>query len=156
MFGLRRLVVLACLVACVAAPAAQADVRSDADAIMNMNYNAFVAYKAQHHPTPFDWSDDGCSGLPVIKKIYANLFNKPCQMHDFGYRNYGTRSGGLALSPNEDTRAWIDGRLSEEMVRLCRETFDKPLQAVNKAACLAESGYIWGVVRNVGPKAFYR
>jgi hypothetical protein len=73
-------------------------------------------------------------------------------MHDFGYRNYGH---GLALGPNEDTRAWIDGRFATEMRRLCNDSFNEWWQAANKAACLSESGYIWAAVRNLGRSAYY-
>lgn len=37
-----------------------------------------------------------------------------------GYRNYGH---GLALSPNEDTRNWIDDRFHAEMNRICDTRF---------------------------------
>jgi hypothetical protein len=150
--GLRRLIPVTFVVACVMAPAAHADLRSDADAIMNMDYNTFIGFKQNQHPAPFEWSDDGCSGPWGIRATYANLFNKPCQMHDFGYRNYGH---GLALGPNEDTRAWIDGRFATEMRRLCNDSFNEWWQAANKAACLSESGYIWAAVRNLGRSAYY-
>jgi hypothetical protein len=61
---------------------------------MKKDYNSFVAYKRSVHPAPFNWSDDGCSGPFLIRPVYRSLFNRPCQLHDFGYRNYG---GGLRL-----------------------------------------------------------
>ena len=40
----------------------------------------------------FEWTDDGCSGADQIGplfNVYRNLFSKPYQVHDFGYRNLG-------------------------------------------------------------------
>jgi hypothetical protein len=140
-----------------------------ADETMNLTYNAFVARKADfaskgcrtdqpkpfscRKPSPyhaFDWTDDGCSGrswpfVGPLSNVYRNLFNKPCQLHDFGYRNYGN---GLTLGRDEETRRWIDARFKIEMVRVCSNTFIRWWQKLNWLACRAEAGVVWAAVRN--------
>ncbi|WP_371821205.1 phospholipase A2 [Blastococcus sp. PRF04-17] len=77
-------------------------------------------------PSPynkFDWTDDGCSGRSVvgpISNVYRNLFNGPCRLHDFGYRNFGN---GLQLYRHESMRSYIDRRFLAEMNRLCDATY---------------------------------
>lgn len=101
-------------------------------------------------PSPynaFDWTDDGCSGRDTawlfsraISNAYRDLFNGPCQLHDFGYRNLGK---GLSLQRNEETRAWIDGRFLSEMNRLCDETY----RGSAKLRCRVNARTVYSVVR---------
>lgn len=102
-------------------------------------------------PSPydaFDWTDDGCSGRNeaygigfAVSNTYRDLFNGPCQQHDFGYRNLGT---SLQLDRSEDTRAWIDGRFLAEMNRLC----DTTRSGAGRLTCRATARTVWTVVRN--------
>jgi hypothetical protein len=111
--------------------------------------------KADHEdckkPIPyngFDWTDDGCSGADVIgavSNVYRNLFNKPCRLHDFGYRNFGK---GLRLERTESKRTEIDARFRVEMERLCEVTFTKRWQVVNKQLCLREAVVVWAAVHH--------
>ncbi|WP_326957588.1 phospholipase A2 [Amycolatopsis sp. NBC_01286] len=100
-------------------------------------------------PTPydsFDWNDDGCSGVDIIGRlsnVYRNLFNKPCRLHDFGYRNFGK---GLTLGRTESKRTEIDARFRVEMERLCNATFTRWWQAANKQLCLREADVVWAAV----------
>lgn len=123
---------------------------------MSMNYGAFIALKndTAARPTAFDWSSDGCSGVPILRELYSNLFNRPCQMHDFGYRNYGN---WLRLGRNEETRSWIDDRFESEMVRLCNNSFTRWWQKANKVACVLQAGAVWTFVRTnwLARQAFY-
>jgi hypothetical protein len=139
---------------------------------MNLSYSAFLSRKADFtragcrkdnyenngfpypgcgKPSPynaFNWSDDGCSGKEQIgfaSNAYRNLFNKPCQLHDFGYRNFGK---GLTLGRSEATRAWIDGRLRDEMYRLCDTNY--ATNRIQRGACKSEAGAVWAAVRNAG------
>jgi len=131
------------------APAAGSSLRGAADSIMDRDYMSFWKYKAKVlHPDPFNWETDGCSGPEKIKRVYANLFNKPCQQHDFGYRNYGLEPGGPQLSPDEDTRAWIDARFSDEMIRLCNKNFGAVWQTYNNILCKGEATHVYAAVRN--------
>ncbi|MEQ3552329.1 phospholipase A2 [Pseudonocardia nematodicida] len=136
----------------VAAPAqaAQSDpLRDEARRIMSMDYQTFVDHKANvAYPTAFNWTDDGCSGPQEVRWIYRDLFEKACEQHDFGYRNYGLETGGLHLGPNEDTRAWIDRRFSEEMRRTCARSFSKPWQTYNRIFCDGQAAHVFAAVRN--------
>jgi hypothetical protein len=62
----------------------------------------------------FDWTTDGCS--PPTQPSWKAIFDGPCQLHDFGYRNFGN---GLQLERTEARRAWIDRRFHGEMRRVC-------------------------------------
>lgn len=148
------------VVAALAAPAAQAapgpNLTAVANAIMSKDYTSFLNLK-RGRPAPFDWSDDGCSiprvpGMQRAIRGLENLFNGPCQLHDFGYRNYGR---GLRLGRNENVRGWIDGRFLEEMQRVCRTQFSRWWQQANKATCFGQAGGIWTAVRHGGRDAFY-
>lgn len=95
----------------------------------------------------FDWTDDGCSGADKIGRlsnVYRDLFNKPCRLHDFGYRNFGK---GLTLGRTESKRTEIDARFRVEMERLCNATFTKWWQTANKQICLREAAAVWAAVR---------
>jgi hypothetical protein len=131
---------------------------------VNLPYEQFLARKADfksqgceqppwqqqipyfcHKPSPynaFDWTDDGCS--PPTPDSWKSLFNGPCQLHDFGYRNFGK---GLSLGRNENTRSWIDNRFRIEMQRLCNNNFPHPWQYPNREACFNEAQIIWQGVR---------
>jgi hypothetical protein len=122
-----------------------------ANQIMGLDYRAFDALPKNEQP--FDWSNDGCStpwspGTPILGDFNDDFF-RACIQHDFGYANYGV--GGLALSPNENTRGWIDDRLLEEMRRICNNEvsfIDRPIRHV--FATTFHTG-----VRNFGHSAFY-
>lgn len=129
--------------------------RVRADAIVNLCYSDFVAYKRAQHPVPFNWTDDGCTG-PKLENllVYDSLFNEPCQQHDFGYRNYGA-SGTLRLGPDDTTRAWIDSRLFQEMNRLCSSKYNRVIDTAQRAGCLALAQKIYSIVRSLGGSGFY-
>jgi hypothetical protein len=72
------------------------------------------------------------------------VFNRPCQLHDFGYRNFGK---GLTLARNEDMRNVIDDRFRDEMYRICNDPrASLPLGGYTN--CLATASAMYGVVRN--------
>jgi Prokaryotic phospholipase A2 len=131
-----------------------------ATAIMNKTYSAFIAYKRNVHPKPFIWSSDGCSipgkNVPgwvgALVKSVSNLFNEPCQLHDFGYRNFGK---GLALAPDENTRHWIDDRFYHEMQRLCNDKYSAWYRLANKEACLNEAHGMFLAVRGFGESSYH-
>ena len=102
------------LVGLIPAGTATADTKSRAIEIMSQSYGDFKNTKSRHE-APFDWSSDGCSWTPAPWRWEQD---GPCQLHDFGYRNFGK---GLTLERNENRRAWIDHRFLEEMQRNCRQ-----------------------------------
>jgi hypothetical protein len=134
--------------------------RQRAHAIMDKTYSAFISYKRHVHPAPFDWSSDGCSipgkGVPgwvgKLVRSVASLFNQPCQLHDFGYRNFGS---GLKLGPDENTRHWIDDRFYHEMQRLCNRKYHVWYRIANKEACLNEAHGMFLAVRGFGESSYH-
>jgi Prokaryotic phospholipase A2 len=125
-----------------------------ADRIMRLAYPAFIKLKREKskHPSPFDWNDDGCSGPVAIKEAYRHVFNQPCQLHDFGYRNYG-RFDGLKLGRNEDVRHWIDKRFLREMRRLCNRKLRDLPRELN--TCRGMARVVFWAVRLKGEDPFY-
>jgi hypothetical protein len=93
---------------------AVADTKSHAVDIVSQSYGDFLKTKRTGE-APFDWSSDGCSWTPAP---WSWEQSGPCQLHDFGYRNFGK---GLTLERTEDRRAWIDRRFLDEMRRNCRQ-----------------------------------
>jgi Prokaryotic phospholipase A2 len=131
------------------------NLRAEADGIMRMTYDQFADF-SRVHLKPFDWSTDGCSGPKFTKRIYKDLFDKPCRLHDFGYRNYGR---GLHLGRNETTRAWIDLRFKQEMDRRCNHFTG--WQSYKGVVCRGEAHLIYDYERetgnlvSLGVKGFY-
>jgi phospholipase A2-like protein len=136
-------------------PKPPVNLRAEADRIMRMTYDQFADF-SRLHLKPFDWSTDGCSGPKFTKRVYKDLFDKPCRLHDFGYRNYGR---GLHLGRNETTRAWIDLRFKQEMDRRCNHFTG--WQSYKGVVCRSEAHAIYlferktGNLVSLGVKGFY-
>jgi Prokaryotic phospholipase A2 len=122
----RPLALLAFLLAfAIPAGTASADppLKEQAIDIMSHSYGGFInAKNSPSRNNQFDWASDGCSGphtnpVDLLQPFYV-MHNAPCQLHDFGYRNFGN---GLRLERTEERRAWIDGRFYAEMQRNCDE-----------------------------------
>jgi Prokaryotic phospholipase A2 len=127
--------------------------RQLADGILAKDYQSFINSKPSLRliwPTnQLNWDTDGCSGPMVIREVYRHLFDKPCQQHDFGYRNYGS---GKKLGRNEATRAVVDGRFHTEMRRLCARQF-RP--GHERSVCQVAAAGVYRVVRDRGDDHFY-
>jgi hypothetical protein len=134
----------------VLAPSAHADpvpvVR--ATSIVNSNFHTFMAIKAST-PSPFDWSDDGCSGPTWDAGLPFSA--DPCRQHDFGYRNFGR---GLQLGRDEAHRSWIDDRLKAELQRSCDERYIGFIGWLGPL-CRQSANSFHIAVRNWGRGAFY-
>jgi hypothetical protein len=106
------------------------------------------------------WKTNGCSvpqailnaqwhGVPIGKGFgyYAKLFVKSCDRHDFGYRNYGSKTNGLKLDPSATRRAQIDNRLHSNMDYQCKRIFSrKYVEAVQRGLCYkASDAFYWAV-----------
>jgi len=130
--------------------------RDDADEIMNKTYVDFLKVKDRkpEPPAPFDWDDNGCSGIPKLREVYRKVFDQPCQQHDFGYRNYGN---GLQLGRRGSTRLWIDRRFLTEMRRLCdtRWAGTSARRRAGRVACRGSARFMYDRVREFGGFAFY-
>lgn len=157
------LAVVALSTAAAPAHAYTAEQQRYATETVNLTYKKFLARKSdfsskgcqkppsQRKPTEkcrkpapydsFDWTSDGCS--PPTPGSWKKLFDGPCQLHDFGYRNFGK---GLTLGRSEDTRHWIDDRFEAEMKRLCNDRYPHPWQYPNREACFKEAEIIHAAV----------
>ncbi len=122
-----------------------------ARAVMSMSYTDFITFKASDRARglPFDYSSDGCTSTPGGLK---QIFDQPCQFHDFGYRNFGN---GLRLGRDDTTRRWIDDRFFEEMKRLCGDENPGWNYQGNRTVCNYQAEVIYGRVLGFGRDAFF-
>lgn len=128
--------------------AADPSTASRAVNLVDLPFHSFMGAKAIG-ASPFDWSDDGCSGPTWDAGL---LFSSdPCRQHDFGYRNFGK---GLGLGADEAHRRWIDDRLKNELQRSCNERYTGWSAWVGPA-CRQAANTFHIAVRNWGRSAFY-
>ena len=125
-------------------------------------------YKAKYPNNGIIWANNGCSvpkailhlhpaHLPIGKTAayYSKLFQKSCDRHDFGYRNYGGHTNGLKLDPTEARRASIDNQLHSNMDYQCKKIFSrKYVEAVQRAACYKVSDIFDAAVHKYGKSKF--
>jgi hypothetical protein len=119
---------------------ALAPLAAEATRLVRIGHRTFLAEKVLA-PAPFDWSSDGCTGTPPS---WAEVFDQPCQQHDFGYRNLGR---GLALRPSERVRAWVDRRLLEELRSVCAQL----TRGLGRTRCRARARAMYAAVRIFNP-----
>jgi hypothetical protein len=127
-------------------------------------------YKKLYPNNGINWNHNGCSvpkrlielhsgWVPIGKGLgyYANLFEKSCNRHDFGYRNYGSSTkGGLKLDPTESRRDSIDTRLHKNMDYQCDRIFSrKYVEAVQRGACHKASDVFYWAVSHFGGSHFF-
>jgi hypothetical protein len=71
----------------------------------------------------FEWHDNGCTApWRAITGVFSDFFDRSCQRHDFGYRNFGH---GLALgSPayKAEQKAQVDAQLLADMRQQCSDS----------------------------------
>ncbi|MGH3622040.1 MAG: phospholipase A2 [Sciscionella sp.] len=115
-----------------------------------MSYVQFIRYKSSGARYPgLDYSSDGCSSTPAGLK---QIFDSACQLHDFGYRNFGS---GLRLGRNDSTRLWVDNRFHDEMNRICQDTHKGFAEQGNLTVCRYQAQVVYDKVRQFGANAFY-
>jgi hypothetical protein len=131
-----------------AQPAAQTALLRAADGYMDADLDAFHAARARR-PPPFDWGSNGCN-FGEVTGPYQRLFDRACDRHDFGYRNYGGR--GLRLDPSERRRLRIDARLHEDLRSLCAR--HHPTLAA-RAACNSAAASVYATVLGAGSPWFH-
>ncbi|HET6506025.1 MAG TPA: phospholipase A2 [Baekduia sp.] len=120
----------------------------------------WARYQAKYPNNGIIWDHNGCSvpkallelhggWTPLAKSLsyYSRLFEKSCNRHDFGYRNYGSATNGLKLDPTEARRHSIDVQLHHNMDYQCDKTFSrKYVEAVQRGAChKASDAFYWAV-----------
>lgn len=131
-----------------AQPTATEAPRAVAEALMAMPLESFHATRARR-PPPFDWSSNGCNFGEVTGPFHA-LFNRACDRHDFGYRNFG--GSGLQLDRSEARRLRIDQRLHTDLEDLCAHSYaDTP----PRTACRAAAASVYATVIGAGSPWFH-
>ncbi|WP_051470871.1 phospholipase A2 [Patulibacter minatonensis] len=102
-----------------------------------------------------EFSLAGKTGKPI--KYYSDLFEKSCDRHDFGYRNFGSKSAGLMAAPTKAGKDSIDSRFRSNMKIQCDERFDrKYLEAVQRGFCKKVADVFYKAVSTFGGKNYYR
>jgi hypothetical protein len=106
------------------APPTRAELLTRANHLMfDITLNHFVTIKTSPKSamdSRFDWNDNGCSA-PDIVQGWSDFFDRSCQRHDFGYRNFGH---GLALGSPADKaaqKAAVDSQLLADMRQQCSD-----------------------------------
>jgi hypothetical protein len=117
-----------------------------ADGYMNLPLETFQATR-RLQPPPFDWSSDGCS-FGELSGPFRESFNRACDRHSFGYRNYG--GTGLALDRTEARRARIDDRLRDDLNGVCRGLH----AGLMETPCLAAAQTVYAAARAQGSSWF--
>jgi hypothetical protein len=125
-------------------------------------------YKEKYPDDGIIWKNNGCSvpekilkfnppKMPLGKGVgyYAKLFEKSCDRHDFGYRNYGSKTNGLKLDPSARRRDQIDDRLHSNMDYQCKRIFSrKYVEAVQRGLCYKASDVFYEAVHRFAQKNF--
>ena len=120
------------------------------------------------YPTELNWTNDGCSvpnkvlvlgGLGAVLKVYGKVFERSCDRHDFGYRNFGknTTTPGVhhKFSPTRATKDKIDSRFYSNMKIQCDKKFAGTLKAPLRAACKAAAKTFHVAVSRYADEAFF-
>lgn len=120
---------------------------AQADAYMNMPLETF--HNARRlQPPPFDWTANGCS-FGEVSGPFRESFNRACDRHDFGYRNYG--AGSLRLDVSEARRTRVDDRLRDDLNALCRRDH----AGLTETPCLAAAQAVYTAARSMGSAQFH-
>lgn len=121
-------------------------IRVTADGYMNLPLETFNTVR-RVTPPPFDWTANGCS-FGEVSGPFRDSFNRACNRHEFGYRNYGGR--GLALDRTEARRTRIDDRLRDDLNGICRSEH----RGLTETPCLVAAQAVYGAARSAGRSWF--
>lgn len=132
----------------------------DAVAFERVYGSNYRIYKEKYPNAGIIWKNNGCSvpkkiielkfrNVPVGKAVgyYSKLFEKSCDRHDFGYRNYGSKTNGLKLDPSGARRDQIDDRLHSNMDYQCKKVFPRKVRdSIKRGACYKASDVFYEAV----------
>lgn len=111
-----------------------------------LSLDSFISGPKSKKPAPYNWTDDGCSApWWTLSQYWSGKFNRACVRHDFGYRNYGSKSKlKIGRSNYVHSRQKIDDQFLKDMYHIAAGA-----DGVKAAAY----GYYWAV-RSKGAGAF--
>jgi hypothetical protein len=123
-----------------AVPADKASVLSSWTQTSASSYNAWSSAEANRgawSAYAFNWSTDYCSSSP--DNPFGFPFEKSCQRHDFGYRNYKEMG---TFSANKSR---IDSAFYEDLKRVCAR-----YSGATKTSCDGLAWTYYQAVKNLG------
>lgn len=138
--GVTAAALLATVAPAEAAPADKAQVLSSFTQTSATSYNAWAAAEANRGAWSaygFNWSTDYCSSSP--DNPFGFPFQKSCQRHDFGYRNYKEMG---TFSANKSR---IDSAFYEDLKRVCNR-----YSGATKTSCNGTAWVYYQAVRALG------
>ncbi|MEJ7649311.1 MAG: phospholipase A2 [Nakamurella sp.] len=149
-----------------AAPS-RATLKAAADTVVNevVGGSNYGKVKAKY-PTALNFTNDGCSvpayiiaaspALYGVLRAYGSVFEKSCDRHDFGYRNYGKNTTTPGVHPKFDPtsarKKSIDSRFYSNMKKQCDDKYGNP---ITTAACKVAAKTFYTAVDKAGGKAFF-
>jgi len=120
------------------------------------------------YPNTFNWGHDSCSVPAALKKVkgvgwvldhYSGVFKSPCDYHDFGYRNFGSKrpaSGPyLHLEPTRARKNSIDAKFHSRMDAACLKRYDDVWDIPARELCYKASDIFYGAVNKFGDGSFF-
>ncbi|MQY16124.1 hypothetical protein SRB5_63160 [Streptomyces sp. RB5] len=132
--------VLATASTATAAPADKPQVLASFTQTSVTSYNAWSAAEANRSAWSaygFIWTTDYCSSSP--DNPFGFPFQKSCQRHDFGYRNY------KAMGTFSANKSRIDSAFYEDLKRVCAR-----YSGATKTACDSTAWTYYQAVRLLG------
>ena len=123
----------------------------------------------EKYPKRLNWGNDGCSVPEEISEAYPRLawviehyegvFQKSCDRHDFGYRNFGSNTSTAgphpSFSPTRATKDRIDTRFHRNMRIQCDQRYDDVWDIPANQACKAAAKVFHTAVKYAGDDAFF-
>jgi len=130
-------------------------------------YGSKYGYYKDKYPTELNWTNNGCSipkevkdirGIGKIIEKLGDMWQKSCDRHDFGYRNFGsnTTTPGVhpKFSPTKATKAKIDKRFRSNMKIQCDKNLTG-IEVVLRPLCHKAADAFYLAVKVKGGKAFF-
>lgn len=138
--GATAAALLATVAPAEAAPADKAQVLSSFTQTSATSYNNWAAAEANRgawSAYAFNWSTDYCSSSP--DNPFGFPFQKSCQRHDFGYRNY------KEMGTFDANKSRLDSAFYEDLKRVCNR-----YSGATKTSCNSTAWVYYQAVRALG------
>ncbi|WBB58130.1 phospholipase [Streptomyces sp. WMMC500] len=138
--GVTAAALLATVAPAEAAPADKPQVLASFTQTSASSYNTWAAAEANRGAWSaygFNWSTDYCSSSP--DNPFGFPFQKSCQRHDFGYRNY------KELGTFDANKSRLDSAFYEDLKRVCTR-----YSGATKTSCDSTAWVYYQAVRAFG------
>ncbi|WP_407566048.1 phospholipase [Streptomyces sp. 184] len=138
--GVTAAALLATATTAEAAPADKPQVLANFTQTSAASYNAWASAESNRgawSAYAFNWSTDYCSSSP--DNPFGFPFEKSCQRHDFGYRNY------KEIGAFDANKSRIDSAFYEDLKRVCNR-----YSGATKTSCNSTAWVYYQAVRAFG------